>query len=230
MMEHHVANFHGVPDGLRAVSPHLGIVGVVPVDGDVDPQRSERAGGDRDALPAAHARLEALAQRRVAAGRRLAAALEDGLELVTRPYAALAARAGLDERAATDQLAEWLAGGVIRRLGVVVRHHELGYRANAMTVWDVPDGVAPEYGCALAASEGVTLAYRRARHLPEWPYNLYCMVHGLDRAPVWERIDTLTRDLGLEAFPRAVLFSGLRFKQTGARVASLVASLGAAHG
>ena len=74
-----------------------------------------------------------------AAGRRLAAALEDGLELVTRPYAALAARAGLDERAAIDRLAEWLAGGVVRRFGVVVRHHELGYRANAMTVWDVPD-------------------------------------------------------------------------------------------
>ncbi len=161
-----------------------------------------------------------------AAGRRLAAALEDGLELVTRPYAALAARAGLDERAAIDRLAEWLAGGVIRRFGVVVRHHELGYRANAMTVWDVPDAVAPAYGRALAASEGVTLAYRRARHLPEWSYNLYCMVHGLDRAPVWERIDTLTRDLGLEAFPRAVLFSGIRFKQTGARVASLEAAHG----
>lgn len=159
-------------------------------------------------------------------GRRLAAALEDGLELVTRPYAALAARAGLDERAVIDQLAGWVAGGVIRRFGVVVRHHELGYRANAMTVWDVPDGVAPEYGRALAASEGVTLAYRRARHLPEWSYNLYCMVHGLDRAPVWERIDTLTRDLGLGAFPRAVLFSRIRFKQTGARVASLEATHG----
>jgi hypothetical protein len=95
-----------------------------------------------------------------------------------------------------------------------------------MTVWDVPDAVAPGYGRALAASEGVTLAYRRARHLPEWSYNLYCMVHGLDRAPVWERIHTLTRDLGLEAFPRAVLFSGIRFKQTGARVASLEAAHG----
>jgi hypothetical protein len=73
----------------------------------------------------------------------------------------------------------------------------------------------------------VTLAYRRARALPAWPYNLYCMLHGVDRAPVWERIDTLARSLGLEAFPRAVLFSRTRFKQTGARVASHEA---AAHG
>jgi siroheme decarboxylase len=93
-------------------------------------------------------------------------------------------------------------------------------------VWDVPDEIAPAFGRALAATEGVTLAYRRARHLPEWPYNLYCMLHGIDRGPVWERLDTLTRSLGLEAFPRAVLFSRTRFKQTGARVASL----GAVHG
>ena len=161
-----------------------------------------------------------------AADRRLVAALEDGLEPVTRPYAELAARAGWDERAAIARLARWQAEGVIRRFGVVVRHHELGYRANAMTVWDVPDDVASGFGRALAASEGVTLAYRRARHPPEWPYNLYCMVHGLDRAPVRERIDTLSRALGLEAFPRAVLFSRSRFKQTGALVASLEAADG----
>jgi DNA-binding Lrp family transcriptional regulator len=161
-----------------------------------------------------------------APGRRLVAALEDGLELVPRPYAALATRAGLDEHTVMDRLAQWLADGVIRRLGVVVRHHELGYRANAMVVWDVPDAVASDYGRAFAATDGVTLAYRRARHLAEWPYNLYCMLHGVDRGPVWERIDSLTRSLGLDAFPRAVLFSRTRFKQTGARVASLEAADG----
>jgi len=160
------------------------------------------------------------------AGRRLVAALENGLELVPRPYAALAARAGLDEREVLGRLARWLDEGVIRRFGVVVRHHELGYRANAMTVWDVPDDAAAAFGRALAAAEGVTLAYRRARHLPEWPYNLYCMLHGVDRGPVWERLARLTRATGLETFPREVLFSGTRFKQTGARVASV----GAAHG
>ena len=161
-----------------------------------------------------------------AAERRLVAALEDGLDLVTRPYAALAARAGWDELGAIDRLARWQAEGVIRRLGVVVRHHELGYRANAMTVWNVPNDIAPGFGRALAASAGVTLAYRRARHLPEWPYNLYCMLHGTDRERVAERIDSLTRGLGLDAFPRAVLFSRTRFKQTGARVASLEAAHG----
>jgi DNA-binding Lrp family transcriptional regulator len=162
-----------------------------------------------------------------AAGRRLVAALEYGLPFISRPYAALAARAGGEERAVIERLAAWQTEGLVRRLGVVVRHHELGYRANAMAVWDVPDALAPRFGRTLAASDGVTLAYRRARHLPQWPYNLYCMVHGVDRDRVAARIQVLGRALGRDRFPHAVLFSRTRFKQTGARVASLAE---AAHG
>src|SRR3990172_12987332 len=161
------------------------------------------------------------------AGRRLVAALEYGLPFISRPYAALAARAGGEERAVIERLAAWQTEGVVRRLGVIVRHHELGYRANAMAVWDVPDAFAPRFGRALAASDGVTLAYRRERHLPQWPYNLYCMVHGVDRDRVATRIEALGRALGLDRFPHAVLFSRTRFKQTGATVASLAE---AAHG
>jgi DNA-binding Lrp family transcriptional regulator len=150
---------------------------------------------------------------------RLVAALEDGLSLQPRPYAALAERAGLAETAVIDRLARWQADGLVRRFGVVVRHHELGWRANAMAVWDVPDEEAPEFGRALAAAAGVTLAYRRVRRSPEWPYNLYCMVHGTDRARVTARIEALDSQLGLRHFPRAVLFSRTRFKQTGARYA-----------
>ena len=116
-------------------------------------------------------------------------------------------------------------GGRDPPVRVVVRHHELGYRANAMTVWDVPDDVATEFGRALAASEGVTLAYRRARHLPEWPYNLYCMVHGVDR-----RSSRSSSDRSPEAWARRVSARGAlqphRFKQAGARVASLEAADG----
>jgi DNA-binding Lrp family transcriptional regulator len=155
------------------------------------------------------------------AGRRLVAALEHGLPLLSRPYAALAARAGLDEAGVLERLGQWHAEGLIRRFGVVVRHHELGYRANAMAVWDVPDEIAPRIGRTLAASERVTLAYRRARRLPEWPYNLYCMVHGADRGEVRGRIEAIGRRLGLDRFPHAVLFSRTRFKQTGAKVVSL---------
>ncbi len=171
-------------------------------------------GGDVQRTPGARrTRRAALC----AADRRLVAALEDGLALAPRPYAALAARAALTEQAVIGRLERWQADGLVRRFGVVVRHHELGWRANAMAVWDVPDDAVTAHGRRLAGATGVTLAYRRARALPHWPYNLFCMVHGTERREVQARVEALGRECGLEAFPHAVLFSRTRFKQTGPR-------------
>ena len=88
--------------------------------------------------------------------RRLLAALEDGLPLVPRPYQALGERAGLSEGQAIEALRRLAARGVIRRWGLIVRHRELGYRTNAMTVWDVPEGKVPEAGGARSRLPVVT--------------------------------------------------------------------------
>ncbi len=150
---------------------------------------------------------------------RLMAALEPGLPLVARPYAALADAAGITEAMALELIEAWLAEGIVKRFGVVVRHQELGYTANAMCVWDVPDNQVTALGRRLAAEPGVTLCYRRERALPDWPYNLYCMIHGRDRAEVLDRRVRLAAGIGLDALPHAVLFSRRRFKQCGARYA-----------
>lgn len=148
--------------------------------------------------------------------RRLLAALQDGLPLTARPYADIGAAVGLSEREVIDRLATLRDGGVIKRLGLVVRHHENGYRANAMVTWDVPDALVTEIGHRLAAYPFVTLCYRRVRRPPAWPYNLYCMIHGKDRAAVEALIQTLIADSGLTAYRHRVLFSRRRFKQRGA--------------
>jgi hypothetical protein len=95
-----------------------------------------------------------------------------------------------------------------------VRHRRLGFEANAMAVWDVPDERAGALGRALAREGPVTLCYRRARALPDWPYNLYCMVHGRSRDRVREEISRLQAAL---AYPSAVLFSKRCFAQRAAR-------------
>ena len=154
------------------------------------------------------------------AGRRLMAALEDGLELVPRPFARLALRSGMTEEAVLAQLQEWLAARILKRFGVVVRHHELGFTANAMAVWDVPDDQASAVGQRLAAEPGVTLCYRRTRSLPDWRYNLFCMIHGQQRDEVEQRVARLCAAHGLTDLPHALLFSRRRFKQTGARYLS----------
>jgi DNA-binding Lrp family transcriptional regulator len=162
------------------------------------------------------------------ADRALLAALADGLPLEERPYAAIGHRLGLPEEAVLVRLRALCDSGVIRRFGVVVRHHELGYRANAMVVWDVPDARIDAAGRALAAAPEVTLCYRRPRRLPAWPYNLFCMIHGSDRGAVVAAAERAAAAAGLADAPSAVLFSGQRFQQRGARFGA--ASGAAAHG
>jgi DNA-binding Lrp family transcriptional regulator len=145
---------------------------------------------------------------------RLIAALQPGLELMPRPFRQLGETLYMPEDEVLARVASMIDEGMIKRFGVVVRHHELGYRANAMVVFDLPDGVVDGIGARLAEEPGVTLCYRRRRSLPDWPYNLYCMVHGRSREeaqPVIERLAALA------GTPATVLFSTRRFKQCGAR-------------
>lgn len=146
---------------------------------------------------------------------RLIGAIQHGLPLVPRPYAEIGARIGMSENEVMDRIQALMACGVIKRMGIIVRHHELGYRANAMVVWDVPDQEVDGVGARMAGFEHVTLCYRRPRRAG-WPYNLFCMIHGRDRDAVRVHVDALARRCGLEAAPRDVLFSRRRFKQRGA--------------
>ncbi|MBX3647059.1 MAG: Lrp/AsnC family transcriptional regulator [Betaproteobacteria bacterium HGW-Betaproteobacteria-14] len=147
---------------------------------------------------------------------RLMGALQHGLELVPQPFARLGEQSGMDEAEVIAILKRWRAEGLIKRFGVVVRHHELGFTANAMVVWDLPDDEVERVGGLLAAEPEVTLCYQRRRHAPEWPYNLFCMIHGRARGEVEAAAASLRQRHGLSQVPHALLFSRRRFKQRGA--------------
>ncbi len=153
------------------------------------------------------------------AERRLVSVLQEGLPLFIRPFALIAERIGASEIDVLGRIKRWLEEGAIKRFGVVVRHHELGYRANAMLVHDIPDERVSDIGRALAEEPAVTLCYRRPRRLPDWPYNLFCMIHGRERGEVEATIADLRHRHGLEACAHETLFSLTRFKQNGARYA-----------
>ena len=146
---------------------------------------------------------------------RLIEAMSGGLPLVPRPYREIGKRAGMDEDEVIAALGRLVAEGLIKRLGVIVRHRELGYVANAMVAWDIADEAVDDIGRRFGAFDFVTLCYRRPRRPPDWPYNLFCMVHGRKRPRVLARIDAMARACGVADAPRAVLFSVRRFKQCG---------------
>ena len=151
---------------------------------------------------------------------RLRRLLEKGLPLTERPFQTLAEQAGLSEAQVMDAVRCWQGDGLIKRLGLVVQHRTLGYRANAMVVWDIPDEQVAAVGQALASEPLVTLCYQRPRRLPDWPYNLFCMIHGIDRERVEAQIRELIGGRRLADCRHAVLFSSKAYRQRGGRYVS----------
>ena len=151
-----------------------------------------------------------------ASDRRLVGAIQDGLSLTARPYAVVADRTGLSEAQVMERLRRLLGEGMITRMGVVVRDHELDYRENAMVAFDVPCARVDAVGERLARIAPAIRCYRRLRRPPAWPYNLYCMLHDRDWAEVMGRVDELDPD-AIGDLRRTVLFSRRRFCQRDAQ-------------
>ncbi|HEV2431597.1 MAG TPA: Lrp/AsnC family transcriptional regulator [Burkholderiales bacterium] len=151
--------------------------------------------------------------------RALVKATQAGLPLVPRPYEVLSKDLGINEAQLISLLQKMLADGRIRRIGAVPNHYALGYTANAMSVWDVADEAVDELGHAVGALPFVTHCYRRVRRLPDWPYNLFAMVHGRSRAETAAKIEVIRGTL--DRFLRAadVLYSMRVLKKTGVRIA-----------
>ncbi|MCP4981985.1 MAG: Lrp/AsnC family transcriptional regulator [Gammaproteobacteria bacterium] len=139
-----------------------------------------------------------------------------GLPLVNRPYQAIAEQLGCDEIEVIDGIKRIIMRGDLKRFGVVVRHRELGYRANGMVVWDIPDARVTEAGHCIGQYSFVTLCYQRPRRLPDWHYNLFSMIHGQDRDAVIEQVGFIVEKCGLHDIDHEILFSKRCFKQRGA--------------
>ncbi len=150
--------------------------------------------------------------------RKLIVATQGGLPLSPTPYADIAAQLGIDEAEVLARMQTLLDNGVIRRIGVVPNHYKLGYTFNGMTAWDVADEVIDELGQQVGNLPFVSHCYRRPRHLPDWPYNLFAMVHGKTRAEVDEQIATIRALLGEACRQSDVLFSQRILKKTGLRL------------
>ena len=146
---------------------------------------------------------------------RLRKAIQNGLPLTEQPYLTLAQELGLTEAQVMQTINDWQDDGMIKRFGLVVKHHSLGYKANAMVVWDIPADKVDEVGELLSLCDAVTLCYQRPRQLPEWNYNLFSMIHGQDRDTVLQQLADIVKENGLGAFKRDVLFSYKLFKQCG---------------
>ncbi|MES9946277.1 MAG: hypothetical protein ABW080_15080 [Candidatus Thiodiazotropha sp.] len=151
--------------------------------------------------------------------RRIIAETQQGLPLTYDPCEALAWRIGCWPSEVVERLHRMLRSGVIRRLGLVPNHYRLGFKGNGMTVWNIPDDRLQEAGERIGAMDFVSHCYARPRHLPDWPYNLFAMVHGRDRGDVIDKVNELSHQLSECNQGHEVLFSSAVLKKTGMRLA-----------
>jgi DNA-binding Lrp family transcriptional regulator len=153
-----------------------------------------------------------------ATDRRIIKATQAGLPLVPAPYAEIGTALGLGEREVIDRMNSMMASGVIRRIGAAPNHYAFGMTANGMTVWDVADELATDLGQKVGALAFVSHCYLRPRALPNWPYNLFAMVHGSDRAEVEQKRALIADLLGPGCSASDILYSTRILKKTGLRL------------
>lgn len=142
---------------------------------------------------------------------------QDGLPLHPRPYEVIANQLGQPAAEVMQRMRRMQQTGIIRRIGAVPNHYALGYRGNGMTVWDVPDEHIDELGRQVGELEFVSHCYHRPRHLPDWPYNLFAMVHAPTRDEALQLVELIATLLGEHDRGHTVLFSSRILKKTGLR-------------
>ncbi len=153
-----------------------------------------------------------------ASDRQIIEALQGGLPLTPAPFAQVADELGIDEDTLLYRLAELKSRGVIRRIAAAPNHYKLGMTSNGMTVWDVADDQVAEMGTQIGLLPFVTHCYERPRALPNWPYNLFAMVHGTDRDEVEEKRAEIAAILGEACRAKDILYSTRILKKTGLRL------------
>ncbi len=145
-------------------------------------------------------------------------ATQAGLPLRSAPYGEIAGSCGCDTGSVLRRLQRMLECGVIRRIGAIPNHYRLGLKGNGMSVWDVDDARLAEVGGRVGRLDFVSHCYERPRRLPLWPYNLFAMVHGHDRAEVGDKVMQIADLLGDDCRAHEVLFSKRILKKTGLRL------------
>jgi DNA-binding Lrp family transcriptional regulator len=151
--------------------------------------------------------------------RRIVLATQAGLPLVPRPYHWLARELGETPEQIMETFRAMLDDGRVRRIGVVPNHYRLGYVANGMSVWDVPNELISSVGREIGELDIVSHCYHRPRQLPDWPYNLFAMVHGRSQDEVRSKVGQIAEQLGERVRGFDILFSTRILKKTGLRLA-----------
>lgn len=141
---------------------------------------------------------------------RIVRCIQEDLPLSERPFATWGESLGMTEESLLELMAGWLSQGIIRRFAAVLDHRRVGFGGNGMVIWYCPEDIIDRYGTILSSYPEVSHCYHRPAY-PEWPYNLYAMVHGRTE----NECRKIARKLGaaIHLHNYRILFSTREFKK-----------------
>ncbi|MBN8630449.1 MAG: Lrp/AsnC family transcriptional regulator [Rhodobacterales bacterium] len=154
-----------------------------------------------------------------ATDRRILKATASGLPLTQHPFEEVARWLFLPENEVIARIQAMQDDGVIRRVALAPNHYALGLAANGMSVWDLDDAQAEALGAKVGALSYVSHCYLRPRALPDWPYNLFAMLHGQTREEVEAKRAEVAALLGAACRSHDILYSTRILKKSGMRLA-----------
>ena len=125
--------------------------------------------------------------------------LQEDLPIEARPFKTLAERIGLDEDGLFAVMHSLVERGFMRRMAAILYHRRAGFRANGMGVWAVPEDDVVEIGEQMASFANVSHCYRRPTY-PDWPYNVFTMVHGTSVEQCEEILSAISRTTGVTEY------------------------------
>ena len=136
--------------------------------------------------------------------------LQKDLEVMSRPFDTSARNLGITVDELFKKANEYESMGVMRRFAAILRHRDVGFTANGMIVWKVPEDKIDEVGYKLASFPQVSHCYRRPVY-PDWQFNLFSMIHARTIEAAKKIAIELSSFVGINDYN--ILFSSREFKK-----------------
>ena len=115
-----------------------------------------------------------------------------GLLMTPEPFNEIATQLGITSGEVINRLVKLRETGVIRRFGASIKPNDIGFSANALVAWKVPENRVQEVGSCLAKFSEVTHCYERTTVAGKWEYNLYTVMHARERGAVEQLVKDLS--------------------------------------
>lgn len=145
-------------------------------------------------------------------------ATQGGIPIVSNPFEVIATQMGISEDNLILRMKKLKEVGFIRKMAGTPNHYKIGYVANAMTVWNIPDEFVDSVGEIFKSVGFISHCYIRPRALPVWQYNLFSMVHGRTKTEVNEKVDFLKKLIESKYEAVELIYSSKILKKTGIRI------------